>query len=152
MTTLSDKQKALELALAQIERAHGKGAVMKLGDRAALEVETIPTGSIGLDIALGVGGIPRGRVTEIYGHESGGKTTLALHIVAEAQRLGGLAAYIDAEHALDPMYAARIGVNVNDLLISQPDTGEQALDIAEMLIRSGAVDVVVVDSVAALVP
>jgi recombination protein RecA len=135
---LSDKQKALELALAQIERSHGKGAVMKLGDRAALEVEAIPTGSIALDIALGVGGIPRGRVTEIYGHESGGKTTLALHIVAEAQRMGGTAAYIDAEHALDPLYAARLGVNVDELLISQPDTGEQALDIAEMLVRSGA--------------
>ena len=149
---LSDKEKALDLALAQIERTHGKGAVMKLGDRTALAVEVIPTGSIGLDIALGVGGIPRGRVTEIFGHESGGKTTLALHIVAEAQRLGGLAAYIDAEHALDPLYAARLGVNVNELLISQPDTGEQALDIAEMLVRSGAIDVVVIDSVAALVP
>src|SRR5579884_2182237 len=152
MTTLSDKQKALELALAQIERAHGKGAVMKLGDRSALEVEAIPTGSIALDIALGVGGIPRGRVTEIYGHESGGKTTLALHIVAEAQRLGGTAAYIDAEHALDPLYAARLGVNVNELLISQPDTGEQALEIADTLVRSGAIDIIVVDSVAALVP
>jgi len=149
---LSDKQKALELALSQIERSHGKGAVMKLGDRPTLEVETIPTGSIALDIALGVGGIPRGRVTEIYGPESSGKTSLALHIVAEAQRLGGTAAYIDAEHALDPMYAARLGVNVNDLLISQPDTGEQALDICEMLVRSGAIDVIVVDSVAALVP
>jgi recombination protein RecA len=149
---LSDKQKALELALAQIERSHGKGAVMKLGDRTALEVEAIPTGSIALDIALGVGGIPRGRVTEIYGHESGGKTTLALHIVAEAQRMGGTAAYIDAEHALDPLYAARLGVNVNELLISQPDTGEQALEIADMLVRSGAIDIIVVDSVAALVP
>jgi recombination protein RecA len=149
---LSDKQKALELALAQIERSHGKGAVMKLGDRTALEVEAIPTGSIALDIALGIGGIPRGRVTEIYGHESGGKTTLALHIVAEAQRLGGTAAYIDAEHALDPLYAARLGVNVNELLISQPDTGEQALEIADMLVRSGAIDIIVVDSVAALVP
>jgi recombination protein RecA len=149
---LSDREKALDLALAQIERAHGKGAVMRLGDRAALAVEVIPTGSIALDIALGVGGIPRGRVTEIYGHESGGKTTLALHIAAQAQRLGGMAAYIDAEHALDPLYAARLGVNVNDLLISQPDTGEQALDICEMLVRSGAVDVIVVDSVAALVP
>jgi recombination protein RecA len=149
---LSDKQKALDLALAQIERAHGKGAVMKLGDRTAMEVEAIPTGSIALDIALGVGGIPRGRVTEIYGHESGGKTTLALHIVAEAQRMGGTAAYIDAEHALDPLYAARLGVNVNELLISQPDTGEQALEIADMLVRSGAIDIIVVDSVAALVP
>jgi recombination protein RecA len=148
---LSDREKALDLALAQIERAHGKGAVMKLGDRPSLRVDSIPTGSIALDIALGVGGIPRGRVTEIFGHESGGKTTLALHIVAEAQAMGGLAAYIDAEHALDPMYAARLGVDVANLLISQPDTGEQALDIAEMLIRSGAIDVIVVDSVAALV-
>jgi recombination protein RecA len=148
---LSDKEKALELALSQIERNHGKGAVMRLGDRAALRVEAIPTGSIALDIALGVGGIPRGRVTEIYGHESGGKTTLALHIVAEAQKLGGTAAYIDAEHALDPMYAACLGVSVNDLLISQPDTGEQAMDICELLVRSGAVDIVVIDSVAALV-
>jgi recombination protein RecA len=148
---LSDREKALDLALAQIERSHGKGAVMRLGDRPSLRVETIPTGSIALDIALGVGGIPRGRVTEIYGHESGGKTTLALHIVAEAQKLGGTAAYIDAEHALDPLYAARLGVNVNDMLISQPDTGEQAMDIAELLVRSGAVDIVVVDSVAALV-
>ncbi len=149
---MSEKEKALDLALAQIERMHGKGAVMRLGDQIALQVEAIPTGSIALDIALGVGGIPRGRVTEIYGHESGGKTTLALHVVAEAQRLGGTAAYIDAEHALDPLYSARLGVNVNDLLVSQPDTGEQALEIAEMLVRSGAVDVIVVDSVAALVP
>lgn len=149
---MSDKDKALDLALAQIERSHGKGAVMRLGDRVSLQVEAIPTGSIALDIALGVGGIPRGRVTEIYGHESGGKTTLALHVVAEAQRMGGMAAYIDAEHALDPLYAARLGVNVNDLLISQPDTGEQALDICEMLVRSGALDVIVIDSVAALVP
>ena len=149
---MSDRQKALDLALAQIERSHGKGAVMRLGDRTALAVEVIPTGSIALDIALGVGGIPRGRVTEIYGHESGGKTTLALHIVAEAQRMGGTAAYIDAEHALDPLYASRLGVNTNDLLISQPDTAEQALDICEMLVRSGALDVIVIDSVAALVP
>lgn len=148
----ANKGKALDLALAQIERAHGKGAIMRLGDRTGLHVEAIPTGSIALDIALGIGGIPRGRVTEIYGHESGGKTTLALHIVAEAQRLGGVAAYIDAEHALDPMYASRLGVNVNDMLVSQPDTGEQALDIAELLVRSGAVDIIVVDSVAALVP
>jgi recombination protein RecA len=148
---LSEREKALELALAQIERNHGKGAVMRLGDHSAVQVEAIPTGSIALDIALGIGGIPRGRVTEIYGHESGGKTTLALHIVAESQRLGGTAAYIDAEHALDPLYASKLGVNCNDLLISQPDTGEQAMDIAEMLIRSGAVDIVVVDSVAALV-
>ena len=149
---MTDKDKALDLALAQIERMHGKGAVMRLGDQTALQVEAIPTGSIALDIALGVGGIPRGRVTEIYGHESGGKTTLALHIVGQAQRMGGTAAYIDAEHALDPLYAARLGVNVNDLLISQPDTGEQALEIAEMLVRSGAIDVIVIDSVAALVP
>jgi len=149
---LSDKEKALDLALAQIERAHGKGAVMRLGDHTALQVEAIPTGSIALDIALGVGGIPRGRVTEIYGHEAGGKTTLALHVVAQAQRQGGMAAYIDAEHALDPTYAARLGVDVDNLLVSQPDTGEQALDIAEMLVRSGAVDIIVVDSVAALVP
>lgn len=149
---MSDKDKALDLALAQIERSHGKGAVMRLGDRVSLQIEAIPTGSIALDIALGVGGIPRGRVTEIYGHESGGKTTLALHVVAEAQRMGGMAAYIDAEHALDPLYAARLGVNVNDLLISQPDTGEQALDICELLVRSGALDVIVIDSVAALVP
>src|SRR5947209_4456802 len=146
-----EREKALDLALAQIERTHGKGAVMRLGDRTSLEVESIPTGSITLDIALGIGGIPRGRVTEIYGHESGGKTTLALHIVAESQRLGGTAAYIDAEHALDPLYASKLGVNCNDLLISQPDTGEQAIDIGEMLVRSGAVDIVVVDSVAALV-
>jgi recombination protein RecA len=148
---LSDREKALELALAQIERNHGKGAIMRLGDKSALQVESIPTGSIALDVALGIGGIPRGRVTEIFGHESGGKTTLALHVVAEAQKLGGTAAYIDAEHALDPVYAAKLGVNVNDLLISQPDTGEQAMEIAEMLIRSGAVEIVVVDSVAALV-
>ncbi|MGH2443847.1 MAG: recombinase RecA [Chloroflexota bacterium] len=149
---MTDKDKALELALAQIERSHGKGAVMRLGDQAGMQIDVIPTGSIALDIALGVGGIPRGRVTEIYGHESGGKTTLALHIVAEAQHLGGTAAYIDAEHALDPLYASRLGVNVNDLLVSQPDTAEQALDIAEMLVRSGAIDIVVIDSVAALVP
>src|SRR5579875_3524786 len=126
MTLSDEKVKALDLALAQIERAHGKGAVMRLGDKAAMQVEAIPTGSIALDIALGIGGIPRGRVTEIFGTESSGKTTLALHVVAEAQRLGGMAAYIDAEHALDPLYAARLGVNVDDMLISQPDTGEQA--------------------------
>ena len=148
---MTEREKALDLALSQIERSHGKGAVMRLGDHAHLQVETIPTGSIALDIALGVGGIPRGRVTEIYGHESGGKTSLALSIVAQAQRAGGIAAYVDAEHALDPMYAARIGVNVNDLLVSQPDTAEQALDITEMLIRSTAIDIVVIDSVAALV-
>jgi recombination protein RecA len=148
---LSDKDKALDLALAQIERSHGKGAIMRLGDNVAMAVEAIPTGSIALDIALGIGGIPRGRVTEIYGHESGGKTTLALHIVAEAQKLGGTAAFIDAEHALDPLYAERLGVNTKDLLVSQPDTGEQALEICELLVRSGAIDVVVIDSVAALV-
>lgn len=149
---MTDKQKALELAIAQIERSHGKGAVMRMGERTTMQVEAIPTGSVALDIALGIGGIPRGRVTEIYGHESGGKTTLALHVVAEAQKLGGVAAYIDAEHALDPLYAALIGVDVNSLLISQPDTGEQALDIAELLVRSGAIDIIVIDSVAALVP
>jgi recombination protein RecA len=148
---LSDKEKALDLALAQIERSHGKGAIMRLGDNVAMAVEAIPTGSVALDIALGIGGIPRGRVTEIYGHESGGKTTLALHIVAEAQKLGGTAAYIDAEHALDPLYAERLGVNTKDLLVSQPDTGEQALEICELLVRSGAIDIVVIDSVAALV-
>ena len=148
---MSDKEKALDLALAQIERSHGKGAIMRLGDNVAMAVEAIPTGSIALDIALGIGGIPRGRVTEIYGHESGGKTTLALHIVAEAQKLGGTAAYIDAEHALDPLYAERLGVNTKDLLVSQPDTGEQALEICELLVRSGAIDIVVIDSVAALV-
>ncbi len=148
---MSDKEKALELALAQIERSHGKGAIMRLGDNVAMAVEAIPTGAISLDIALGIGGIPRGRVTEIYGHESGGKTTLALHIVAEAQKLGGTAAYIDAEHALDPLYAERLGVNTKDLLVSQPDTGEQALEICELLVRSGAIDIVVIDSVAALV-
>ncbi len=148
---MSDKEKALELALAQIERSHGKGAIMRLGDNVAMAVEAIPTGSIALDIALGIGGIPRGRVTEIYGHESGGKTTLALHIVAEAQKLGGTAAYIDAEHALDALYAERLGVNIKDLLVSQPDTGEQALEICELLVRSGAIDIVVIDSVAALV-
>lgn len=149
---MTDKQKALELAMAQIERSHGKGAVMRMGERTTMQVEAIPTGSVALDIALGIGGIPRGRVTEIYGHESGGKTTLALHVVAEAQKLGGVAAYIDAEHALDPLYAALIGIDVNSLLISQPDTGEQALDIAELLVRSGAIDIIVIDSVAALVP
>jgi recombination protein RecA len=150
--SVEDKVKALDLTLAQIERQHGKGAIMRLGDQLALQVEAIPTGSIALDIALGVGGIPRGRVTEIYGHESGGKTTLALHVVGQAQRLGGMAAYIDAEHALDPLYAARIGVDTDALLVSQPDTAEQALEICEMLVRSGALDVIVIDSVAALVP
>src|SRR5947209_3438469 len=148
-----DRRQALELALSQIERQFGKGAVMKLGASGALEeAMVIPTGSLSVDLALGVGGIPRGRVTEIYGPESSGKTTLALHVIAEAQRTGGYAAFIDAEHALDAQYAKRVGVNIDELLISQPDTGEQALEIAEHLVRSGAIDVIVVDSVAALVP
>jgi recombination protein RecA len=150
---VSDKQQALEQALKQIEKQFGKGSIMRLGEAsAAMNVETIPTGSLALDIALGVGGLPRGRIIEIYGPESSGKTTVALHSVAEVQKLGGQAAFIDAEHALDPLYASKLGVNIDDLLISQPDTGEQALEIAEALVRSGAVDVVVVDSVAALVP
>ncbi len=148
-----ERAKALELTVSQIERRFGKGAIMRLGEaRAHVKVEAIPTGAIALDLALGVGGIPRGRVTEIYGPESSGKTTLCLHIIANAQRRGGLCAFVDAEHALDPAYAQRCGVDINELLISQPDTGEQALEIVEMLVRSGAVDVVVVDSVAALVP
>ncbi len=147
-----DKQKALEAALGQIERAFGKGSIMKLGDQKALEIEAVSTGSLGLDIALGIGGVPRGRIVEVYGPESSGKTTLALHIVAEAQKLGGVAAFIDAEHALDPIYAKKLGVNVEELLISQPDTGEQALEITDTLVRSQAVDVLVIDSVAALTP
>ena len=147
-----DRTKALELAISQIERTHGKGTLMRLGDAAKLQVDVIPTGSLALDIALGVGGIPRGRITEIFGPESSGKTTLAYHIVAEAQKAGGTAVFIDVEHAMDPVYAARCGVDVNNLFVSQPDTGEQALEIAEALVRSGAVDVVVIDSVAALVP
>jgi recombination protein RecA len=148
-----DRRQALELALSQIERQFGKGAVMKLGASGALEeTGVIPTGALSIDVALGVGGLPRGRVTEIYGPESSGKTTLALHVIAEAQRLGGYAAFIDAEHALDAAYAKRLGVNIDELLISQPDTGEQALEIAEHLVRSGAIDVIVIDSVAALVP
>jgi len=150
MTT--EKVKALELAISQIEKRFGKGAVMKLGEGALVKVQAIPSGSLALDLALGVGGIPKGRITEIFGPESSGKTTLAQHIIAEAQKLGGTVAYIDAEHALDPSYAANCGVNVDDLLISQPDTGEQALEITEALVRSGAVDVIVIDSVAALVP
>ena len=150
MTT--ERDRALQTALGQIERAHGKGAIMRLGDVQAQHIDIIPTGALTLDIALGVGGIPRGRIVEIYGPESSGKTTLTLHIIAEAQRRGGVAAFIDAEHALDPQYASRIGVNTEELLISQPDTGEQALEIVEVLVRSGAVDVVVIDSVAALVP
>src|SRR3954447_15491737 len=148
-----DREKALELALSQLERSFGKGTIMRLGEvRARMEVEVIPTGSIALDLALGVGGIPRGRVTEIFGPEASGKTTLVQHIIAEAQRQGGIAALIDAEHALDPEYAQKCGVRVDDLLVSQPDTGEQALEICEALVRSGALDVVAIDSVAALVP
>ncbi|MCS7172670.1 MAG: recombinase RecA [Armatimonadetes bacterium] len=150
---MSDRQKALDLAVAQIEKQFGKGSIMKLGEaNQRLTVEVIPTGAIGLDTALGVGGVPRGRVVEIYGPEASGKTTLAYHIIAEAQREGGVAAFIDAEHALDPNYARAVGVNVDELLVSQPDSGEQALEIAETLVRSGAVDVIVIDSVAALVP
>ncbi|HHV78208.1 MAG TPA: recombinase RecA [Firmicutes bacterium] len=148
-----EKEKALDLALAQIERQFGKGSIMRLGEAGAkMNVEVIPSGALTLDIALGIGGIPRGRVVEIYGPEASGKTTVALHIIAEAQKAGGVAAFIDAEHALDPVYAKNLGVDIDNLLISQPDTGEQALEIAEALVRSGAVDVVVVDSVAALVP
>jgi len=148
-----DKSKALDAALSQIERNFGKGSIMRLGkNERAMEVETVSTGSLGLDIALGIGGLPRGRVVEIYGPESSGKTTLALHCLAEAQKKGGTCAFIDAEHALDPVYARKLGVNVDDLLISQPDAGEQALEIADTLVRSGAVDVLVIDSVAALVP
>jgi recombination protein RecA len=148
-----DKQKALDAALGQIERAFGKGSIMKLGSReAATETEVISTGSLGLDIALGIGGLPRGRIVEIYGPESSGKTTLALHVIAEAQRAGGACAFVDAEHALDPAYAKKLGVNIDDLLISQPDAGEQALEITDTLVRSGAIDVLVIDSVAALVP
>ena len=149
---VSEREKAIELALTQIERRFGKGAIMKLGDAAKIHVEAIPTGSIALDLALGVGGIPRGRITEVYGPESSGKTTLCLHVIASAQRAGGYAAFVDAEHALDPAYAARCGVDTNNLLISQPDTGEQALEIVDSLVRSNAIDVVVVDSVAALAP
>src|SRR5438105_6966248 len=147
-----DREKALEVALAQIEKNHGKGSVMRLGDEVRQPISVIPTGSIALDVALGIGGLPRGRVVEIYGPESSGKTTVALHAVANAQASGGIAAFIDAEHALDPDYARAIGVDTDALLISQPDTGEQALEIADMLIRSGALDVIVIDSVAALVP
>src|SRR5216117_3484666 len=149
----NERRQALELAISQIERQFGKGSVMRLGSGGPLEeIAVIPTGAITLDVALGIGGLPRGRVTEIYGPESSGKTTLALHVIAEAQRLGGIAAFIDAEHALDPIYAKNLGVNTDELLISQPDTGEQALEIAETLVRSNAVDVIVIDSVAALVP
>ncbi len=149
---MSEREKAIDLALTQIERRFGKGAIMKLGDAAKVQVEAIPSGSVSLDVALGVGGVPRGRITEIYGPESSGKTTLCLHIIANAQRAGGYAAFIDAEHALDPAYASRCGVDTNNLLISQPDTGEQALEIVDSLVRSNAIDVVVIDSVAALAP
>lgn len=148
----SEKMKALEAALGQIEKQFGKGSVMKLGDYTAMNVEAIPTGALSLDIALGIGGIPRGRIIEVFGSESSGKTTLALHLIAEAQKMGGEAAFIDAEHALDPVYAKHLGVNIDELIVSQPDTGEQALEIAEALVRSGALDIIVVDSVAALVP
>jgi recombination protein RecA len=148
----SDKNKAIEVALLQIEKQFGKGSIMRLGDREAVAVPTISTGALSIDAALGIGGVPRGRVVEIFGPESSGKTTLALHIIAEAQKVGGMAAFIDAEHALDPEYARKLGVVVDNLLVSQPDSGEQALEIAEMLIRSGAIDVIVIDSVAALVP
>jgi recombination protein RecA len=147
-----DKQKALDAALAQIDRAFGKGSAMRLGSREAIAIEAISTGSLGLDIALGIGGLPRGRVIEVYGPESSGKTTLALHVIAEAQRNGGTAAFVDAEHALDPVYAKKLGVDVDNLIVSQPDTGEQALEIVDTLVRSNAVDILIVDSVAALVP
>jgi len=147
-----ERQQALDVALGQIEKQFGKGSIMRMGDRPDMEIEVVSTGALSLDIALGVGGLPRGRIVEIYGPEASGKTTLAMHVVAEAQRNGGICAYIDAEHAVDPVYARAIGVNVDDLLISQPDTGEQALEIADTLIRSGALDVVVIDSVAALTP
>ena len=148
----TEKKKALEMAMSQIEKQFGKGSVMKLGEFKAMEIESIPTGALSLDIALGIGGVPRGRIIEVYGPESSGKTTLALHVVAEAQKMGGEAAFIDAEHALDPVYAKKLGVDIDNLIVSQPDTGEQALEITESLVRSGALDVIVVDSVAALVP
>ncbi len=147
-----DKNKSLDMALGSIEKQFGKGSVMKMGERTGMEIETVPTGALSLDLALGVGGLPRGRVVEIYGPESSGKSTLAMHVVAEAQRNGGVCAYIDAEHAMDPSYAGNIGVDVDELLISQPDTGEQALEIADILVRSGSIDVIVIDSVAALTP
>lgn len=150
--TGDNKKRAIEAAVSQIERAFGKGSIMRLGQRETVETETVSTGSIGLDVALGIGGLPRGRIVEIFGPESSGKTTLALHVIAEAQKKGGVCAFVDAEHALDPIYAQKLGVNVDDLLISQPDTGEQALEVADTLVRSGAVDVLVIDSVAALVP
>ena len=148
----NEKKKALESALGQIEKQFGRGSVMKLGDFTAMNVEAIPTGALSLDVALGIGGIPKGRIVEIFGPESSGKTTLALHMIAECQKKGGEAAFIDAEHALDPVYAKHLGVDIDNLIVSQPDTGEQALEIAEALVRSGAIDIIVVDSVAALVP
>ena len=148
----AEREKALDAALGQIEKQFGKGSVMRMGDNLSMNIESIPTGALSLDLALGIGGLPRGRIVEIYGPESSGKSTLAMHAVAEAQRNGGICAYVDAEHAMDPVYARAIGVNVDDLLISQPDTGEQALEISDMLIRSGALDVLVIDSVAALTP
>ena len=150
--TAQDRQKALDAALAQIDRAFGKGSAMKLGSREKMEIEAVSTGSLGLDIALGIGGLPRGRIIEIYGPESSGKTTLALHAIAESQKVGGTAAFVDAEHALDPVYAKKLGVNIDELIVSQPDTGEQALEIVDTLVRSNAIDVLVIDSVAALVP
>ena len=152
MSENAEKRKALDAAMSQIEKQFGKGSVMKLGEFKAMEVEAIPTGALSLDIALGIGGVPRGRIVEVFGPESSGKTTLALHIIAEAQKMGGEAAFIDAEHALDPVYAKKLGVDIDNLIVSQPDTGEQALEITEALVRSGALDVIVVDSVAALVP
>ncbi len=152
MASTSERQKALDAALAQIDRAFGKGSAMKLGSREKIEIEAISTGSLGLDIALGIGGLPRGRIVEIYGPESSGKTTLALHAIAEAQKAGGTAAFVDAEHALDPVYAKKLGVDIDELIVSQPDTGEQALEITDTLVRSNAIDVLVIDSVAALVP
>lgn len=152
MAENTEKKKALEAAMSQIEKQFGKGSVMKLGEFKAMEIEAIPTGALSLDMALGIGGVPRGRIIEVFGPESSGKTTLALHVIAEAQKTGGEAAFIDAEHALDPVYAKKLGVDIDNLIVSQPDTGEQALEITESLIRSGALDVIVVDSVAALVP
>src|SRR5579862_2951719 len=147
-----ERDKALEMAMGQIEKAFGKGSIMKMGETSHMQIEAISTGALSLDLALGVGGLPKGRIIELYGPESSGKSTLAMHVVAEAQRMGGICAYIDAEHAMDPVYARAIGVDVDELLISQPDTGEQALEICDMLVRSGAIDVVVIDSVAALTP
>jgi len=148
----NDRDKALDMALAQIDKQFGKGSIMRMGEKGSLSIDTVPTGALSLDLALGVGGLPRGRIVEIFGPESSGKSTLAMHVVAEAQRNGGICAYVDAEHAMDPIYAKAIGVDIDQLLISQPDTGEQALEITDMLIRSGALDVVVIDSVAALTP